>query len=208
MTAKKNKKKFNPVSIFVTSTSATKFWFTLAAIFGCICIFQPYLIIYAYRVDEKILLLDQSGTFHVSPSVAFEAANSLHDYMGRLAIKALIERGPKGAKNPVLLKQVFLPRSYKYAINIMNQEAKVFKERKITQTLENVNIKIWKGKNHAITEEALGEFKRTGDFHGQEFHEYFKFKIILYFGKNPDMRENTRLPLAVKTFSYRTKEKK
>lgn len=201
-------KNFNPISIFATSTMASKFWFSMFLLTALICIIQPYLIIYAYRVDEKIMLLDRAGTIHVTPAISFDAAKELHEYMVRLSVNALLDRNPSGPDNPKLLQQMFLPGAHKYATEVIDSEQKIFKDRSIHQKVETFEIKMFEGPKKTMIASVTGQFIRVGDFHGQQFSEGFLFKMNLTFAKNPDMRTNNRLPLAVQSFSYRAKEMK
>jgi hypothetical protein len=69
-----------------------------------------FLVIRAYRTRAGVVL-DPSGTFHVSPLLGFEEATKLHEQHALLACLALFQRNPAGFDFPELLDKLFLPEA-------------------------------------------------------------------------------------------------
>ena len=81
---------------------AARLWCIVALIAVTLCALQPFLVIRAYRERERVIVLDPSGTFHVSPLLGFEEASKLHEQHALLACLALFQRNPAGFDFPEL----------------------------------------------------------------------------------------------------------
>ena len=86
----KEKKHIDPLSLFPNNTKAARFWFFLCCGLGLLALVQPFLIIEAMKNKERIIIMDESGTFHVAPLHKFEESAPMHDYLLTVATNALL----------------------------------------------------------------------------------------------------------------------
>jgi hypothetical protein len=101
---------WNPLELFVNPAVAARLWFIVAVGAVALCALQPYLLIRAYRTRERVVILDGSGSFHVSPLLGFEEASKLHEQHALLACLALLQRNPADSISPNCWKNCFCPR--------------------------------------------------------------------------------------------------
>ena len=83
-------------------------WFLVAVVALAAALLEPYFIISAYRTRERVVILDETGTYHISPLLNFEDATKLHTSQTLLACIALFERNPNGYDYPDILEKMFL----------------------------------------------------------------------------------------------------
>ena len=102
-------RKRHPLHLFADHAMAARLWCVVAVTAVGFCAVQPFLVIRAYRTRERVIVLDPSGTFHVSPLLGFEEATKLHEQHALLACLALFQRNPAGFDYPELLDKLFLP---------------------------------------------------------------------------------------------------
>src|ERR1700760_3624302 len=94
--------------LFADHGWAARVWFLIAVLAVVAALFEPYFIISAYRTQERVVVLDETGTYHISPLLNFEDATKLHTSQTLLACIALFERNPNGYDYPDLLEKMFL----------------------------------------------------------------------------------------------------
>ena len=195
--ARRAKPPFNPLQLFTDHAVAARLWFLVAVTaVGC-ALLQPYLIIGAYRTRERVVILDGSGTYHVSPLLAFEEAGKLHENQALLACLALFQRGPQGFDYPELLEKLFLPEALKQARTEAGASAEEFTRKALHQKVEVLKVTVLETRENLVLVEAEGQLVRTGLFQGQAFTESPAFRVRFTFARNPNLAANGRYPLAV-----------
>lgn len=191
------KRKFNPLDLFADHALAARLWFGVALVAVGYCAVQPYLIIQAYRTRERVVILDGSGTFHVSPLLGFEEAGKLHENHALLACLALFQRGPAGFDYPELLQKLFLPEALRQAQTEASAAAAEFTAKALHQKVEVLKITVLETRADVVLVQAEGQLIRTGLFQNQPFVESPAFKARFTFARNPNLAVNGRYPLAV-----------
>ena len=109
--------------LFADHGWAARVWFLIAALAVAAAFLQPYFIIDAYRTKERVVILDETGTYHVSPLLDFEDATKLHTSQTLLACLALLEKNPNGFDYPDLLEKMYLPDALNQAKAMQSQQA-------------------------------------------------------------------------------------
>ena len=188
------------IRLFADHGWAARMWFLVAIGALLAALIEPYLIISAYRTRERIVILDEAGTFHVSPLLNFEDATKLHTSQTLLACIALFERNPTGFDYPDLLEKMFLPEALTKAKGILSAERAEFQAKQIHQKVEIFKINILQTRDDRVLVEAEGQLIRTGIFHDQPFTESPTFKARFVLLRNPNLTVNGRFPLAVWQF--------
>src|ERR1700733_6126557 len=109
--------------LFADHGWAARMWFLIAAVAVVPAFIQPFFIISAFRTKERVVILDETGTFHVSPLLNFEDATKLQTSQTLLACLALLEKNPSGFDYPELLEKMYLPDALAQAKAMQSQEA-------------------------------------------------------------------------------------
>lgn len=186
--------------LFADHSWAARMWFIVAIVAITAALIQPYLIISAYRTQERVVILDEAGTFHVSPLLNFEDASKLHISQAVLACIALFQKNPTGYDYPDLVEKMFLPDALEQTKAIQSRELPEFKAKQIHQKVEIFRIDVLQTRNDMVLVEAAGQLLRVGIFNGQPFTESAKFTARFTLARNPNLTANGRYPMAVWKF--------
>jgi len=190
----------NVLRLFADHGWAARVWFLVALVSLAAALLEPYFIISAYRTRERVVILDETGTFHVSPLLNFEDATKLHTSQTLLACIALFERNPNGYDYPEMLAKLFLPDALGKANAILTEQRAEFQAKQIHQKVEIFKINILKTRNDQVLVEVEGQLIRVGIFNDQPFTESPTFKARFTLLRNPNLTANGRFPLAVWQF--------
>src|SRR5258707_11780301 len=136
--------------LFADHGWAARVWFLIAALAVAAAFLQPYFIIDAYRTKERVVILDETGTYHVSPLLNFEDATKLHTSQTLLACIALFERNPNGYDYPEMLAKLFLPDALAKANAILTEQRAEFQAKQIHQKVEIFKINILKTRSDQV----------------------------------------------------------
>ena len=201
---KTNRQKIiDPLAFFPNNTKAARFWFFLCCGFLVVIVLQPILMVEAMKSRERIIIMDEAGTFHVAPLQKFEESAPMHDYLISVACYALLARGPKGPDNPPLQKQLFYKNGYAQIDQLYKKEAAHFSKKEIHQKAEIKNIKVLKTSETTVLAKVSGQLIRIGSFEGRKFTDVKEFALQLTLYRNPAMGGNGRLPLVVTDWSVK-----
>lgn len=190
--------------LFADHGWAARMWFLIAIIAVVSAIVQPYFIIAACRTQERVVIMDSTGTFHVSPLLNFEDATKLHTSQSLLACIALFQKNPNGFDYPEILEKLFLGDALEKAKTFQTAELPEFKAKQIHQKVEVFKIDILETRNDQVLVEVTGQLIRVGIFNNQSFTESPKFKLRLTLARNPNLTENGRYPTAVWQFDIQS----
>ena len=191
---------WNPLRYFADQTIAARWWCLVALVAVGAAAVQPFLVIRAYRQRERVVVLDPSGTFHVSPLLDFEEASKLHEQCALLACLALFQRNPAGPDFPELLNTLFLPDAAKKARKEMETTSDEFAQKALHQKPEVLKLTVLETRENQVLVQAEGQLVRTGHVGGQMFGEAPPFTVRFSFARNPNLAANGRYPLAVWTY--------
>jgi hypothetical protein len=192
----------HPLDLFADHGAAARLWCAVALIAVGFCVIQPFLIIRAYRTQERVVVLDPGGTFHVSPLLGFEDASKLHEEHALLACLALFQRNPQGFDQPELLERLFLADALQQARQEIAASAEEFSQKSLHQKAEVQRLTVLETREDRVLVEAQGQLVRTGVVGTQAFTEAPTFTARFTFARNPNLTANGRFPLAV--WSYDT----
>jgi hypothetical protein len=190
----------NVLRMFADHGWAARMWFLVAVVAFAAALLEPYFIISAYRTRERVVILDETGTYHISPLLNFEDATKLHTSQTLLACIALFERNPNGYDYPDILEKMFLPDALAKAKALLSQQREEFQAKQIHQKVEIFKIDILKTRNDQVLVEVTGQLIRVGIFNDQPFTESPTFKADFTLLRNPNLTSNGRFPLAVWQF--------
>lgn len=188
---------WRPLDWFADHAMAARLWCAVALIAVGFCAVQPFLIIRALRTRERVIVLDPSGTFHVSPLLGFEEAGKLHEQHALLACVALFQRHPTGFDFPELLDKLYLPEAARQARTDAAKGAEEFSQKALHQKPEVLKLTVLETRENVVLVQAEGQLIRTGVVNGQTFTEAPTFTVRFTFARNPNLAVNGRYPLAV-----------
>lgn len=188
---------WHPLELFVNPAMAARLWFLVAAGAAGLATVQPYLLVRAYRTEERVVVLDGSGTFHVSPLLGFEGAAKLHEQHALLACLALLQLNPTGFDQPELLEKLFLPEARQQAQREWSRHATEFARKQLHQKAEVLKLTVLETREQVVLVQAEGQLIRTGTVGQQVFTEAPAFTAKFTFARNPNLAANGRFPLAV-----------
>jgi hypothetical protein len=186
--------------LFADHGWAARMWFLVAIGAVLLVIIQPFFIIAACRTQERVVIMDETGTFHVSPLLDFEDATKLHTSQALLAALALLQKNPNGFDYPDILEKMFLAEALDEARQQNAAESGELKAKHVHQKVEIFHIDILETRNDRVLVEMSGQLIRLGLFNGQSFTEAPKFTLRLTLARNPDLARNGRYPMAVWKF--------
>ena len=101
-------KAFDPTQLFAQRDRLPWFWFLVAVAVTVSAAVDRYRIINQFKQRERVVIIDPSQTYYISPLLQFQEARDLHIQQAELATTAFLERSPKDFDHLDLLKQIFL----------------------------------------------------------------------------------------------------
>ena len=188
--------------LFAEHGWAARVWFVIAVLAVAAAFIQPFFIIAAFRTQERVVILDETGTYHISPLLNFEDATKLQTSQTLLACVALLEKNPNGFDYPELLAKMYLPDALNQAKTLQSQQADELKAKQIHQKVEVFRLDVLQTRNDQVLVEVTGQLIRVGLFNGEPFTEASKFRAQFTLLRNPTLTANGRFPLAVWKFQF------
>ena len=196
------RKRFDPTQLFAQRDRLPWFWFFVAVVVTVLAALDRYHIIEQFKQRERVVIIDPSQTYYISPLLQFQEAKDLHIQQATLATTAFLERGPKDFDHGDLLKQVFLKSALQKAQEQRTREAVEFRAKQLHQKSEIARVDILATRENEVLATVTGQVIRTGIFQEKAFTEAFNFKLSLRLIRNPNMAVNGRFPTAVGDFKY------
>jgi hypothetical protein len=196
------RKRLDPTQLFAQRDRLPWFWFFVAAAVTVLAALDRYHLVAQFKQRERVVIIDPSQTYYVSPLLQFQEAKELHAQQAELATVAFLERNPKDFDHPDLLKQMFLKPAFQKAQGQRDREAVEFRAKQLHQKPEIARIDILATRENEVLATVSGQIIRTGIFEEKAFTEAFRFTLGLRLLRNPNMAVNGRFPTAVADFKY------
>src|SRR5258708_22013707 len=92
------------IRLFLQRDRLPWFWFFFTAAVLAISAIDRYHLVSGFKQRERVVIIDPSGTYYLSPLLQFQEAKDLHVQQATLATLAFLQRNPKDFDNPDLLK--------------------------------------------------------------------------------------------------------
>ena len=194
--------RWSPARLFADHAFAARMWALVAIGALVLAILQPYLLIKATHGRERVVVLDEAGTFSISPLLGFEESKTLHETMAMWATLALLQRNPRTFDFPELLQKIYLTDACGKANKDMLASRDEFEAKQLHQKVEVFKIDILRTREDQVIVKVTGQLVRSGVFERQPFIEAPQFALTLTLIRNPNMLVNKRYPLAVWTYDY------
>ncbi len=202
LTARGVRRRFDPTQLFAQRDRLPWFWFFVAVAVTVLAALDRYHLIGQFKQRERVVIIDPSQTYYISPLLQFQEAKDLHVQQAELAAVTFLERNPKDFDHPDLLRQMFLKPALQKAQDHRTREAVEFRAKQLHQKPEIARIDILATRENEVLATVSGQVIRTGIFQEKAFNEAFNFKLSLRLIRNPNMAANGRFPTAVGDFKY------
>jgi hypothetical protein len=201
-TARLARKRLDPTRLFAQRDRLPWFWFFVAVTVTVLAALDRYHLIGQFKQRERVVIIDPSQTYYISPLLQFQEAKDLHVQQAELAAVTFLERNPKDFDHPDLLRQMFLKPALQKAQDHRTRETVEFRSKQLHQKPEIARIDILATRENEVLATVSGQVIRTGIFQEKTFTEAFTFKLSLRLIRNPNMAANGRFPTAVADFKY------
>jgi hypothetical protein len=194
--------RFDPTALLAQRDRLPWFWFLVAVGIAIAAAVERYHLVKMFKHRDRVVIVDPSRTYYISPLVEFEEAGDLHVQQAELATLALLERGPRDFDHPDLLRQMFLSTAHPMAQDLRNRDNVEFRSKQLHQKPEISKIDILATRENEVLAQVTGQVIRNGVFQDRPFVEAFPFALKLRLVRNPNMAANGRFPAAVAEFHY------
>lgn len=196
------RRRFDPADFFSQRDRLPWFWFLVAAAVTVGAAWDRQRLVALFKQRERVVIIDPSHTFYLSPLLQFQEAKDLHIQQAELATVAFLSRNPRDFDQPELLKLMFLKGALNLATEHRAKEGPEFRAKALHQKPEIARIEILATREDAVLASVSGQVIRTGVFQEKVFTEALAFTLKLNLVRNPNMSANGRFPTAVAEFKY------
>ena len=192
----------NPTKIFVDKDRTALLWFLVALAGVGVAVAEPFFLVPVLKARERIVVVDPSNTYFVSPTLEFEEASALHTAQARLATTAFLSRNPESFDNKELLQRLFGKAALQGAYAQQAKAGEEARAKQIHQKPEIGEVTILETRSDFVLCRVRGQIVRAGIFNDRPFTEAVPFTLSFKTLRNPDMLSNARFPTVVSAFRY------
>ena len=153
--------------------------------------------------------MDQANSYHITEYSSEEALKKLYEYQIKQAVFAFLMRNPQGFDNPELLNAMFVGFARQEVQKQFESEAAQFKQYKMHQKPEILNIRILRADRRRSFARINGQLIRyyiTQENMPRTFSADFELNVEL--AANNNMATNNRYPCVVSNLKYTQHEHK
>ena len=133
------------------------FWFFFMVAVLLLSALDRYRIVSQFKQRERVVIVDPSGTYYISPLLQFQEAKDLHVQQATLATTAFLQRNPKDFDSPDLLRLLFLKPALAKAQDQRTTEAVEFRAKQLHQKSEISRIDILGTRENEILASVTGQ---------------------------------------------------
>jgi len=171
--------------------------------------FLTPLLMYQWRDNNRLIVMDQANSYHITEYSSEEALKKLYEYQIKQAVYAFLMRNPQGFDNPELLNAMFVGFARQEVQKQFESEAAQFKQYKMHQKPEILNIRILRADRRRSFARINGQLIRyyiTQENMPRTFSADFELNVEL--AANNNMVTNNRYPFVVSNLKYTQHEHK
>ena len=167
------------------------------------------LAMYELRDNNRLILMDQAHSYHITEYSSTETLRKLYEYQMKQAVFAFLMRNPTGFDNKELLDLMFQGQAKLEAHKQLAAEADQFRTYKMHQKPEILNIRILRAdrrRSYAKIEGQLIRYYVGSDLQQRTFTVDFELNMELKV--NFDAATNSRYPFHITNLKYTQNEQK
>lgn len=184
----------------------SRFWLSIAAILFVTNLITPFFIISSMSSENKVVVLDNAGSFILTKATSFDEAKELHEYMVLQSCEALLSLNPEGYDYPELLERIYLTNALGKANQLFKNIEEEIKGKNVIQKPNIFSTKISKAVIDGVDcfiAEVQGEVVRGCKVGSTSYLEKEPFTLKLQLLRNKNLITNKRFPLAVNDFKLK-----
>ncbi|MBN2642943.1 MAG: hypothetical protein JXR78_14930 [Victivallales bacterium] len=171
--------------------------------------FLTPLLMYQWRDNNKLIVMDKAHSYHISEYSSEESLRRLYEYQIKQAVSAFLMRNPQGFDNKELLDAMFVGEAMEEVIKQSLSEALQFKEYKMHQKAEILNVRILRADRSRSFARVNGQLIRyyVSQANVQKtFTAQFEMNVELQVNHNT--ATNSRYPFVITKMKYTQLEHK
>ena len=167
------------------------------------------LAMYELRDNNRLILMDQAHSYHITEYSSAETLRKLYEYQMKQAVFAFLMRNPTGFDNKELLDLMFQGQAKLEAHKLLAAEADQFRTYKMHQKPEILNIRILRADRRRSYAKIEGQLIRYYVGNDQQQRTFtVDFELNMELRVNFDTATNSRYPFHVTNLKYTQNEQK
>ena len=167
------------------------------------------LLMYQWRDNNRLILMDRANSYHITEYTSDQQLRQLYEYQIKQAVFAFLMRNPNGFDNRELLDAMFVGMAKQEAQKQFAAEAAQFKQYKMHQKPEVLNIRILRADRRRSFARVSGQLIR---YYVTPYNEQrtftAEFELNLELQVNYDIAGGSRYPFVITNMKYSQLENK
>ncbi len=167
------------------------------------------LLMYQWRDNNRLILMDRANSYHITEYTSDQQLRQLYEYQVKQAVFAFLMRNPNGFDNRELLDAMFVGMAKQEAQKQFAAEAAQFKQYKMHQKPEVLNIRILRADRRRSFARVSGQLIR---YYVTPYNEQrtftAEFELNLELQVNYDIAGGSRYPFVITNMKYSQLENK
>ena len=171
--------------------------------------FLTPLLMYQWRDNNRLIIMDQAHSYHVTEYTTEETLRQLYKYQVKQAVFAFLMRNPAGFDNKELVDAMFVEAARSEVQKQFTSEAEQFRIYKMHQKPEVLNIRILRADRRRSFARVNGQLIRYYvSSSGAQKTFTAEFELNLELRVNYDTASNSRYPFLITNLKYNQIEHK
>lgn len=161
------------------------------------------LLMYQWRDNNRLILMDRANSYHITEYTSDQQLRQLYEYQIKQAVFAFLMRNPNGFDNRELLDAMFVGMAKQEAQKQFAAEAAQFKQYKMHQKPEVLNIRILRADRRRSFARVSGQLIRYYvTSHNEQRTFTLEFELNLELQVNYDTANGSRYPFVITNMKY------
>ena len=166
-------------------------------------------LMYQWRDNNRLILMDRANSYHITEYTGEQQLRQLYEYQVKQAVFAFLMRNPNGFDSRELLDAMFVGTAKLEAQRQFASEAEQFKQYKMHQKPEVLNIRILRADRRRSFARVNGQLIRYYVTPNHEQRTFtLEFELNLELQVNFDTASGGRYPFVVTNLEYSQQEHK
>lgn len=160
-------------------------------------------LMYQWRDNNRLILMDRANSYHITEYTGEQQLRQLYEYQVKQAVFAFLMRNPNGFDSRELLDAMFVGTAKLEAQRQFASEAEQFKQYKMHQKPEVLNIRILRADRRRSFARVSGQLIRYYvTSHNEQRTFTLEFELNLELQVNYDTANGSRYPFIITNMKY------
>ena len=161
------------------------------------------LLMYQWRDNNRLILMDRANSYHITEYTSDQQLRQLYEYQVKQAVFGFLMRNPNGGDKRELLGAMFVGTARQEAQKQFASEAAQFKQYKMHQKPEVLNIRILRADRRRSFARVSGQLIRYYVTpHNEQRTFTLEFELNLELQVNYDTANGSRYPFIITNMKY------